>query len=258
MRNRGSIGEQWWSRRFIEPLENTGDSGRLSRGRTYARSGAVGSLEVSAGIVTAPVTGSEPDPYMVTVIFQRFSDPLWRGICAELAQQAQFRSALLAGEMPAEAEERFAELGAPLFPEHFDDLQVDCTCPDWGFPCKHVAAVLYTLADAFDDDPFLVLQWLGRDQQALLAEIREHVPEGTASAGEGPDPEEEPPERGLSVSLAPLTAQVHGFWSAPPPPAFTPPRATNPLTHLDTDIPGLRTALETLYGQLGGDTHELP
>ena len=38
---RGSIGEQWWSRRFIDVLESFGMSGRLARGRNYARRGQV-------------------------------------------------------------------------------------------------------------------------------------------------------------------------------------------------------------------------
>ncbi|HET9971276.1 MAG TPA: hypothetical protein VFQ68_23775, partial [Streptosporangiaceae bacterium] len=38
---RGAIGEQWWSRRFIEVLESYGMSSRLARGRSYARAGQV-------------------------------------------------------------------------------------------------------------------------------------------------------------------------------------------------------------------------
>ena len=38
---RGAIGEQWWSRRFIDVLESFGMSGRLTRGRNYARAGQV-------------------------------------------------------------------------------------------------------------------------------------------------------------------------------------------------------------------------
>ena len=36
---RGKIGEQWWSRRFVDVLEEVCDPGRLARGRTYARKG---------------------------------------------------------------------------------------------------------------------------------------------------------------------------------------------------------------------------
>ena len=36
---RGEIGETWWSQRFIAALKEVADASRLSRGRSYARSG---------------------------------------------------------------------------------------------------------------------------------------------------------------------------------------------------------------------------
>jgi len=57
---RGSIGEQWWSRRFIDVLESFGLTSRLSRGRSYARSGQVLTLDIGTGHVTAAVTWPVP------------------------------------------------------------------------------------------------------------------------------------------------------------------------------------------------------
>src|SRR5262249_28594152 len=64
---RGAIGEQWWSRRFIAFLESSGMSGRLQRGRSYARRGQVIEFSVRAGKVTARVQGSRPQPYQVSI-----------------------------------------------------------------------------------------------------------------------------------------------------------------------------------------------
>jgi len=64
---RGAIGEQWWSRRFIAFLESSGMSGRLQRGRSYARRGQVLEFSVRAGKVTARVQGSRPQPYQVSI-----------------------------------------------------------------------------------------------------------------------------------------------------------------------------------------------
>ena len=72
----------------------------------------------------------------------------------QLASQALFRAKLLAGEMPHEIEEVFGECGTPLFPRSAADLDMHCSCPDWGVPCKHLAAVCYVLAEEFDRDPF--------------------------------------------------------------------------------------------------------
>src|SRR5205807_1754698 len=64
---RGAIGEQWWSRRFISVLESYGMSGRLARGRNYARAGQVLDFELSQGKVTARVQGSRVRPYQVRI-----------------------------------------------------------------------------------------------------------------------------------------------------------------------------------------------
>ena len=166
---RGKIGEQWWSRTFVDILERTCDPGRLARGRAYARKGQVIDFELTPGRVTGRVQGSRPQPYRVTIGIPAYDEQQWTRILAALGAQALYRAALLAGEIPHELVELFDELGLPLFPSALD---MTCSCPDWGTPCKHVSAVLYVLAEAFDDDPFLVLAWRGRGREELLSALR--------------------------------------------------------------------------------------
>ncbi|MGW0805356.1 SWIM zinc finger family protein [Nonomuraea sp. NPDC002799] len=165
---RGSIGATWWSRRFIDILERICDKGRLSRGRAYARQGQVLSIDLSPGKVRAAVQGSRRSPYKIVVRVGAYTESQWTTIEESIAEQAVYRAKLLAGEMPTEIEELFAALGIDLFPR---DLDMDCSCPDWGFPCKHLSAVLYLLAESFDDDPFLVLAWRGRTREQLLGSL---------------------------------------------------------------------------------------
>ena len=42
---RGSFARSWWAEQWITAMERLVDSGRLSRGRTYARKGQVLSIE---------------------------------------------------------------------------------------------------------------------------------------------------------------------------------------------------------------------
>jgi uncharacterized Zn finger protein len=197
---RGSIGQEWWSRRFIEVLESYGMYGRLSRGRSYARSGQVVSFTLSAGVVSASVQGSRPKPYNVRIAVPKLSAAQWREVEGRLAGQALFRAKLLAGEMPHEIEEVFADCGTPLFPEDFDDMDMSCSCPDWGMPCKHLAAVCYVLAEAFDADPFAMLAWRGRGREEMLRQLR--------SLTSVPTPAVSPP-----AALPPLKDCVDHFWS---------------------------------------------
>lgn len=205
---RGSIGEQWWSRRFIDVLESFGMEGRLGRGRRYARTGQVLHLTVGPSLVTASVQGSRPRPYTVEIEVDELDPEQWALVEAALADQALFRAKLLAGEMPLEIEDVFHDCGVPLFPERLDDLYMDCSCPDWGLPCKHLAAVFYLLAEAFDDDPFLVLAWRGRERAELLDRLRQLS--GSAQGG----PDQAAPDRPvIDVTDRPLADCLDDYWS---------------------------------------------
>jgi uncharacterized Zn finger protein len=220
---RGAIGEQWWSQRFLAVLESYGMSGRLQRGRSYARRGQVIEFSLGTGKVTARVQGSRPQPYNVSITVLPLTTAQWREVESRLASQALFRARLLAGEMPGEIEEVFASCGTPLFPRSSADLEMRCSCPDWGVPCKHLAAVCYVLAESFDDDPFAMLAWRGKGRDELLAALRGKSPgspggpgrggAGTAPRG-GTDPAASPVAALLAdVTGPPLEECLVDFWS---------------------------------------------
>jgi uncharacterized Zn finger protein len=207
---RGAIGEQWWSRRFIGALESSGLSSRLARGRSYARAGQVLDFMLSHGKVTAQVQGSRPRPYDVRIAVLPLTTAQWRRVQERLASQALFRAKLLAGEMPHEIEDVFAECGTPLFPRSVTDLDMHCSCPDWGVPCKHLAAVCYVLAEEFDRDPFAMLAWRGKARDDLLTALRgiqvsssSSSSSSASASGAAARPE---------AAAAPLGPD--GFWSA--------------------------------------------
>ena len=141
-----------------------------------------------------------------------YGEASWAKIQEALAAQAVYRATLLAGEMPEEIVEVFDALGLPLFPA---ELDMACSCPDWGFPCKHLSAVLYLLAEAFDEDPFLVLAWRGRARDTLLDALR-----GASPGEEAPDP--------LHVEDVPLAERGPDFYSTPAPLARLRPRQGGP------------------------------
>jgi len=170
---RGAIGESWWSKRWIGVLESFGIGSRLTKGRSYARKGQVVSLDVTSGLVTAKVQGSQPRPYSVKIRLDPLSAIEWDKVIETLAGQAIFAAKLLSGEMPQNIEEAFGVARVALFPTDLDELDTDCTCPDWANPCKHVAAVYYLLADRFDADPFLIFKLRGRGKEEIIQRLRE-------------------------------------------------------------------------------------
>ena len=178
---RGAIGGTWWSQRFITLLEMVGIGGRLQRGKRYARTGQVISMQVKPGKVTASVQGSRATPYKVSIATKVLSAAEWKAAEDVMAKSAVFMAKLLAGEMPEEIEEAFVGSSGPLLPQSARDFESDCSCPDWENPCKHIAAVYFLLAEDFDRDPFLIFSWRGRDKETLLTNLRKRR-RGSATA----------------------------------------------------------------------------
>ncbi len=174
------FGQTWWSRRWIQALEDLGAAytTRLPRGRTYARQGRVTLQTVEAGRIVGAVQGSRVAPYVVELRLPAFDDGTWQSIVAALAGRVRHAAALLEGRMPEDIDEVLGDRGVSLFPGP-GELLTRCTCPDFANPCKHVAAVHYVLAATFDEDPFLLPALRGRDRDALLAALR------SARAGAG-------------------------------------------------------------------------
>ncbi|MGH2849997.1 MAG: SWIM zinc finger family protein [Solirubrobacteraceae bacterium] len=210
---RGTIGESWWSHRFIELLESFGVGSRLTRGRHYARAGQVVELDVEGGVAIAKVQGSRYTPYKVRIRTKLLSDAQWRRVERAMATQALVLAKLLAGEMPHDIDDVFAVCKLTLFPRTASDLKASCTCPDWENPCKHVAAVYYILAEQFDEDPFLIFAWRGRSKDELLDALHtRRSASGVRQSRSGAAP---PPSGADDVRL-PLPADVATFWSSGP------------------------------------------
>ncbi len=181
-KQRGAMADNWWSKRFTQVLDSYGLGGRMQRGRRYARTGQVMTLEVEPGMLVAQVQGSRSKPYLVSIRLAEVADDQWTRIEETLADRVGLISALLAGEVPEELEPAFDAAGVALFPQRWADLRASCNCPDSASPCKHLAAVLYVFADHLDSDPWLLLTWRGRTRDEILDLIRTTSPGGVEIA----------------------------------------------------------------------------
>jgi len=181
---RGKFVENWWADRWIKALRVLMDSGRLSRGRSYARRGQVIEINVEPGHVSARVQGSRYRPYKVSIKLQPLSNRRWNKVFDALAEQAIFAAQLLSGEMPVDIEQVFDAVNVSLFPAARGDLKTDCSCPDWANPCKHIAAVYYLMGERFDQDPFLLFELRGRSKDEVIAALRERRVQGMETVNE--------------------------------------------------------------------------
>jgi len=199
---RGSFAKNWWAQRWIAALERLLDSGRLTRGRSYARQGQVLSIDETKDGIAARVQGSRSTPYKISIKMNHLTDAEWDKVIDALAEQAIFTAQLLAGEMPQDIEQAFERAKVSLFPSNRGDMQTDCSCPDYSNPCKHIAATHYILGERFDEDPFLIFRLRGRTQEQVMRELRKR------RAGEELF-EEEVEDAEVSI---PLEEQIENFW----------------------------------------------
>jgi uncharacterized Zn finger protein len=169
----------WWGQEFIQALENISDAGRLSRGRAYVSNGKMTSFGIKDGIVAATVRGSinayfgvykEP-LYITTIEFQPISAAKWAAAIALIASRASLISRLLLNEIPSNIEDSFTTLGLNLLPHGEKDFNAQCSCPDYGNPCKHIAGVYYRVAAELDRDPFLLFELRGLSREDLHKEL---------------------------------------------------------------------------------------
>lgn len=235
----------WWGQKFIEALEQFTDSGRLSRGRSYASGGKIKSFEIKDGIVTAQVRGSvnpyfgvykEP-LYTTTIEFQSISAAKWAAVVALIASKASLISRLLLNEIPDNIEDSFATLGLNLLPHSRKDFKSSCSCPDYSNPCKHIAGVHYLVAGELDRDPFLLFELRGLSREDLHKELAKS-PLGQALSAEL-QLQKRPPQPVASYHTRPTTqsaGQLEGlrdFWHG----AKRLPQTIDPLP--ETLVPGI-------------------
>jgi uncharacterized Zn finger protein len=185
---RMNFGATWWGTAWIEALERSAslDPSRLARGRTYARNGSVGELEVGLGYVSATVRGTHGRRYRTDVAVKALADQEWEQVADAIAARAAHAAALLDGELDPGLVDDAAQVDVRLLPGA-GDLRPDCSCPDWAEPCKHAAAVCYLVANELDRDPFQLFLLRGIGREDLLALVRARRSGATAVEPERPE-----------------------------------------------------------------------
>jgi len=153
---------RWWAKRWLQAMAVKG----ISRGRTLARGGHVLSCDFAPGRVAARVQG----PCEVRLLVDAFDEMQWRRVLDGLTRRPTQAARLLAGEMPSDLADLFADAGLSLLPR--GGVSATCSCRSSDGSCEHVAAVTCVAADALAEDPFGLLVLRGRTRGQLLAALR--------------------------------------------------------------------------------------
>lgn len=156
-------GKTWWGEQWLEAFNGIDYSNRLPRGRSYAGNGSVRRIDVSGTGAEADVQGRRRTPYKVEVRLPAFSASAQKKIIATINQNPAVLARLLSRQLPEQTLALLKEQKISVFPASWKDMNARCSCPDWAMPCKHIAAVIYLIANEIDKDPFLVFRLRAMD-----------------------------------------------------------------------------------------------
>jgi SNF2 family DNA or RNA helicase/uncharacterized Zn finger protein len=163
------FGKTWWGEHWLKSLENVDYDNRLPRGASYARTGKVKDIKIKDNQIVAKVQGTRPSPYKVTIIVPPFFEEQIERLMTEIIDRPALISKLLNRELDPEILTVAEQLGLKVFPRQWTDFKMQCSCPDWAVPCKHLASVIYMISREIDNNPFLVFSIHNVD---LIAELK--------------------------------------------------------------------------------------
>lgn len=159
-----------WGQWFLEMLSCYNFSARLQRGKTYANTGKVQSIVVKERSVAAKVKGSYSPWYHVYFHFPPLSSTNKKNIETALIKNPAALAGLRSGIMSGSLIETLKKKKVKLIPANWNLIKRECSCPDTGDPCKHMAAVLFILAKEIDHDPRLLFELAGFDLKGINLE----------------------------------------------------------------------------------------
>ncbi len=206
-------GRTWWGRRWLELLDEHVDvrGPRGVRGRTLARDGNVGELDVVPGRITARVSVGPTRAFRTSITLPVLDDDAWTRLFDVLAAELRWTAAFANHRLPEDLHEAEAAAGVSLFPDAealgFTDEG------DAEVPGRHAIALHHALAGAMEHNPLLLAAMRGRRPDEVLAALRARragrVHEGGRLAVVEDDVEAEPADHFAGGDLDAIQVHPH-------------------------------------------------
>lgn len=155
---RAKYGLTWWGEQWLNALTKIDYDNRIPRGHAYASNGSVRSIDIKKNCISAKVQGRRRSPYKILIDVPEFTKSEKKILTEYIIANPLILSKLLNRELPSELQNIASSHNIEIFPQSWRDLGMHCSCPDWAVPCKHLAAVIYIVANEIDKNPFIVLQ----------------------------------------------------------------------------------------------------
>lgn len=165
-------GKTWWGRKWLELLGEHVDlrGPRGTRGRTLAKDGNVGELDIEAGRITARVSVGPTRSFPTSIELPVLGDAEWDRLLDVFAARLRWTAAFAANRIPEDVHLAEEEAGVQLFPSADEMTWHDEADPET--PGRHVIALHHAVAAAMESNPLLLATMRGLRADQLLAGLR--------------------------------------------------------------------------------------
>ena len=206
---RERIGSGAWARLFASAVVPDEGWSTAEHGRALARAGAVHTVTLAEGELSADV-----EEHTATIAAEPVPTRIWRAIVRSADRNPTLAGAIAGRNQAVQLEHTMTvDWEEPLVPAG-RALSRSCTCGRDA--CEHVAALGYAFASEIDREPMLLLRWRGcveRDEEAEAATEPATATASSWDAGPIPPPR---PLRALPVGtvlkrLGPLDVEAGGI-----------------------------------------------
>lgn len=159
--SRAKYGTTLWGAEFLKAIERETDSGRLSRGKTYANTGKVYDVKLDAKKIEAKVKGNYKPFYATKMTFEQFTKGDKNFILKHIDENPLILADIMKSKLSPELL-KFLKLNEINLFHGFD---MSCTCPDFygSWACKHIAGLYFMLVNEIDKNPFILFSLRGLD-----------------------------------------------------------------------------------------------
>ncbi len=129
-------------------------------------------LFITPGVLTAKVQDEKGQLNKVTLEIQTLEDETWTKVYNALANTSYYPAKFLAGELPIEIEDIFAQAGTQLFPKTRNDIRILYKDTQTHLLNEHIVSVLLRVGKMLDNDPFTMLLWKGKGRDETIVTVR--------------------------------------------------------------------------------------
>ncbi len=154
-------GTTLWGAEFLKAIERETDSGRLSRGKSYANTGKVYDVSLQEKLISAKVAGNYAPYYKTSLIFKPFA----KGDSKFILDHIDKNPLLLADIINSKLSAKLLEFLQKNEIDLFSGFDMSCSCPDFygNYACKHIAGLYFMLVNEIDKNPFILFSLRGLD-----------------------------------------------------------------------------------------------